>query len=164
MKKSPITPERLAAVNVVLEKLSWWSKFEVRGNKVFLVSDMPVRGRAYHKENMIASTSHGNYPKFDTGMHGLSGTQTVIMMQLWRWLIDRPRIPLDRMRGSFSKFRELGVPADILDNTDYGDPEKTKCVLCGDMEHSGEDWWSLDDVDGPCCQYGRCIKEKEQPI
>lgn len=99
------------------------------------------------------------YHKFPTG-----GTGQQSVAQLIRYVRDLNRLPIDTWEYWASKTVQLCTDetVQILAASDYGNPLKTCCVLCGTTDYSlrGLDWWGLDGLTGPCCWGGRCRKDK----
>ena len=103
--------------------------------------------------------SDGSWPKYGYRQRPTGGTGFQGMAQLIRYIRDLPRLPMATWEYWAGKSVQLGTERtlEILRGSDYGNPEKTKCVLCGTLDFKGLDWWSLDGITGPCCFGGRCI-------
>jgi len=98
---------------------------------------------------------------------GLGGTSAMAMGQLARWIRGQSRVPIsawehwagDQIRLAGDRGDELVA---AIKRSSYGNGKKTHCVLCG-ADRCG-DWWSLDNVVGPCCTFSKCqrsCKEKQ---
>ena len=94
------------------------------------------------------------------------GTCENAIAQLILYVRDRPRLPMvtweywtaptGNVKLGREEARSKILP--ILRASDYNDPKKTCCVLCGASPCVGLDWWSLDGVEGPCCSMGKCLE------
>jgi len=87
---------------------------------------------------------------------GMGGVTEQAIVQLVLWCRDQPRVPMAWWLYACSEKIGLGSSETIrlLKASDYGDPARTCCVLCGAANPT--DWWSLAKVLGPCCWMGRC--------
>jgi hypothetical protein len=107
----------------------------------------------------------GDWPQFGYNQRPTGGTGMQALAQLIRYVRDLPRLPVatwEHWAGDTVKLcTQETVRLIVL--SEYGDPRKTSCVLCGDSEFKhGIDWWSLDGVTGPSCLYGKCRTEPNQ--
>lgn len=103
----------------------------------------------------------GSWPKYGYNQRPSGGTGYQAMAQLIRYIRDLSRLPIatwEYWNGKSVKLCTLST-LEILSASDYGNPGKTRCVLCGLFPMKSIDWWSLDGVTGPCCFGGRCIPE-----
>lgn len=92
--------------------------------------------------------------------HG--GTCTTAVSQLVRWVQGKPVLPLSTWRYWTSPTVDIGQNngAAIVAALDgFGYPKSAKCVLCG-RSLSQFDWWSLEKVSGPCCNYRDGCRQK----
>jgi hypothetical protein len=103
--------------------------------------------------------SDGSWPKFGYRQRPTGGTGFQAMAQLIRYIRDLPRLPLVTWEYWAGASIQLGAARtiELLRASDYGNPDKTRCVLCGTLDFKGLDWWSLDGITGPSCFGGRCI-------
>lgn len=83
--------------------------------------------------------------------HVSGGTDVQAICQLVLWFRDEPRRPLRCWKHWYSPDSKI---VEYLATTDYSN--KTQCIFCGAAEPG--DWWTLRNVFGPCCCYGRCLK------
>ena len=93
------------------------------------------------------------------GRLGMGGTMAMAIGQLARWIRNQPRVPVSVWRRwAGDKIRLARDNGDLmlkyLTELGYDDNTSTKCILCGEDKCS--DWWSLDNISGPCCYLGRC--------
>lgn len=101
----------------------------------------------------------GSWPQFGYRQRSTGGTGMQAIAQLIRYVRDLPRLPMITWEYWAGERVKLATPrtVELLTHGNYGDPEKTKCVLCGTATFKrGLDWWSLDGVIGPCCSGGVC--------
>jgi hypothetical protein len=143
-------PERrLAAANSALylftpnsrierRKGGWYVRWE-RKDKVFARRWSILRGNDF-------------YPVWHRAW-GRGGTSCKALSQLIRWLRGQPVFPIGTWRYWISDGIQLGPPQIVPILLGGGYPEKASCVLCTRVlgKSTGLDWWSLDDVSGPCC-------------
>lgn len=113
----------------------------------------------------------GLWPKYGYNQRPSGGTGYRAMAQLIRYIRDLPRLPIETWRYWGGDSVKLCTPRtlELLESSDYANPGKTRCVLCGLFPLKSIDWWSLDRVTGPCCFGGRCIPEwyalpKDEPF
>lgn len=78
------------------------------------------------------------------------GTQSIAIAQLVRWVQGKPTLPMLSWEYWASDSVKLCGVETLLALRVINWPETPICVLCGN-ECAGLDWWSLDDVSGPCC-------------
>lgn len=83
---------------------------------------------------------------------GTGGTGSTAIAMLVRWARGLHRLPLAAWQYWTGDKIALcgGGIIDALDRGGYFDPARTSCVLCGEEIGGGIDWWSLDNVVGPC--------------
>lgn len=165
-----IHQDRLDAANKALElfHLNPQFRFEIKNNKLAICWYSTWNKNREPKKvskvwTFMSKGSH--YPSFDlpTG-----GTMTTALGQLVRWIRGMPCFPISVFHywdspnvGLYQD--DMGKPSpgpsvfSVL--TEAGYPEAVKCVVCGEKP-DGMDWWSDEDVTGPCCNYGRCDKSK----
>ena len=145
---------RLEAANRILA-LYAEVRLECRKGRLWLVPDDPkLQAKA------AVLNCPGNSLACRYGALGMGGTCAAATAQLVRWVRDLPRHPLRAWEwwccetvGLGGGNREAILAA--VRESDYADPEKTRCVLCK-RQIVSLDWWSLDGVTGPCCLFGRC--------
>lgn len=92
--------------------------------------------------------------------HG--GTASTALSQLVRWLQEKPVLPISSWRywaGDACKLLDVAYIEVLLAG---GYPEKSTCVLCGRLLGGSLDWWSLDDVSGPCCHYTQGCRQVQE--
>jgi hypothetical protein len=94
---------------------------------------------------------------------GHGGTACTALSQLVRWIRGQPVLPLSTWRYWFSEKcwlarnrGEEGIKALVH----AGYPDVALCVLCGNPIEGGLDWWSLDNVTGPCCGWTTGCRQK----
>jgi len=155
-----INIDRMNAANQALKAFPIGNmfQFELKNNRLAVYwMDYWTRDR---KPRKVSKVWHFQYdgslwPKFrlPTG-----GTLTQFIGQLVRWIRDKPVLPLYVLRhwdspnyGLFGSYSDAVLA--ILIKAGY--PETVKCVVCGDKPN-GMDWWSRDNVSGPCCNWGSC--------
>jgi len=110
--------------------------------------------------------SQGDLPAFGYRHRPTGGTGMQALAQLIRYVRDLPRFPLATWEYWAGERVKLctALTVELIGSSDYGDPTKTRCVLCGDSEFKrGLDWWSLDGITGPCCGFGRCRPVEAHP-
>jgi hypothetical protein len=105
----------------------------------------------------------GSWTRYGYNQRPTGGTGMQALAQLIRYVRDLNRLPLSTWE--YWATNKVGLTnehtVELLKNSDYGDPKKTCCVLCGTTEFKkGLDWWSLDGVTGPSCFGGLCRKEQ----
>jgi hypothetical protein len=108
-------------------------------------------------------TNQGDWTRYGYRQRPTGGTGMQALAQLIRYVRDLPRLPLVTWEYWAGDTVQLATPRalEILRASDYGNPKKTCCVLCGDPHFKrGLDWWSLDRVVGPACYGGNCQKEE----
>ena len=105
----------------------------------------------------------GTWPVYGYNQRPTGGTGMQALAQLIRYVRDLPRFPMKTWEYWASNAIALTNEKTLflLRTSDYEDPQKTCCVLCGTNEYKkGLDWWSLDGVTGPCCFGGLCRNAK----
>lgn len=101
----------------------------------------------------------GDWTQYGYRQRPTGGTGMQALAQMIRFVRDLPRLPLITWEYWAADKIKLCTPetVELLRQGGYGDPAKTRCVLCGATENKrGIDWWSLDCVVGPSCFGGRC--------
>ena len=95
---------------------------------------------------------------------GHGGTACTALAQLVRWIQGKPVLPLSTWRYWFGEKCQLardrgdeGIKALIHG----GYPDAAICVLCNQPIAGGMDWWSLDNVSGPCCGWTTGCRQKK---
>lgn len=74
------------------------------------------------------------------------------LSQLIRWLQAKPVLPISVWLYWHEHLLLLPKEAvDKLSKADY--PKTANCVLCGKEIAGPLDWWSLDNISGPCCTW-----------
>lgn len=107
--------------------------------------------------------AEGDWPRYGYSQRITGGTGYSAIGQLIRYVRDLPRLPMATWEYWASESIKLANERtlQILRSSDYADPKKTCCVLCGSLEFKqGIDWYSLDGKIGPCCKYLRCREDK----
>lgn len=90
------------------------------------------------------------------------GTSCTALSQLVRWIQGRPVLPLSTWRYwcgprvQLARDRGDALIARLV-HAQY--PERAHCVLCGRLLESF-DWWSLNKVSGPACNYTEGCRQK----
>lgn len=152
--------ERLLVANAVLECFAPGSEISWLPRKGWCVSWPTGKGiitRAWQRQQ-----GQDFYPVWSHKWpHG--GTATTALSQLIRWLRDLPVLPLGTWRywtgDKIALGRDNGAKiVDLLLAGNY--PEEANCVLCGNEIAGSLDWWSLEDVSGPCCHWGSGCRQK----
>jgi hypothetical protein len=95
---------------------------------------------------------------------GHGGTACTALAQLVRWIQGKPVLPLSTWRYWFGdKCRLARDRADegIKALIHGGYPDAAICVLCNQPISGGMDWWSLDNVSGPCCGWTTGCRQKQ---
>ena len=107
--------------------------------------------------------SQGDLPRYGDRHRPCGHTGMQALAQLIRYVRDLNRLPLITWEYWASETILLcnAETLRLLSKSDYGDPTKTCCVLCGTTEFAGLDWWSLDGVTGPSCRYGGCRRNRQ---
>jgi hypothetical protein len=143
----------LADVNTVLAAINPAYRFEQDGRRLFIVT--PVARKQLQQDRR----GGGTYPTARPASLGMGGTEAMAVVQLYLWLLDRPRRPLHCWRHwaaiGLGRGRDL---IGALEASGYDDPAATCCVLCG--APSPSDWWARDAVIGPCCSFGVCADDR----
>ena len=150
MNRHPVIESRIQVANDVISTFAGVPATITRGGGETLriqyrfgnhEMDKPLRLRA--NGSWLA---HSN--KFPWG-----GTHSQALAQLVRYIRGLNRFPLEKWRYWTGPKVKLGSSStiDILSLTDYDDPKKTACVLCGGPQVA--DWWDVDGVTGPVCSY-----------
>lgn len=106
--------------------------------------------------------SDGSWPMYGYNVRPSGGTGYQALAQLIRYVRDLPRLPMLTWEYWAGDAVKLCTPAtlELLRAGNYGDPDKTHCVLCGSAEWKrGLDWWSLNGVTGPSCRTGNCVPD-----
>lgn len=101
----------------------------------------------------------GSWTKYGYRQRPTGGTGMQALAQLVRYVRDLSRLPLITWEYWAGDTVKLCTPQtlELIRASDYADPAKTCCVLCGTSEYKrGLDWWSLDGVTGPSCYGGQC--------
>jgi hypothetical protein len=83
---------------------------------------------------------------------GMGGTDERTLVNLILWYRGLPRLP-GRVLKHWQERTEAFAAG--LDTHGYDDKHSLNCVLCG-QPYVGLDWWSLGEVTGPCCSFGKC--------
>ena len=116
-----------------------------------------------HYDYAARLRSDGSWPMYGYHTRPTGGTGCQALAQLIRYVHDWSRLPMDTWEYWAGERIKLCTPDTLflLQHSDYGNPAKTSCVLCGssDWDKNGLDWWSLDDIVGPSCSHGRCIPD-----
>jgi hypothetical protein len=105
----------------------------------------------------------GTWPRYGYKERPTGGTGFQALAQLIRYCRDWTRLPVVTWEYWTGPKILLGSAETLrlIKESDYGDPEKTKCVHCGSTTFDrGLDWWSLGGIVGPCCRGGRCRTQK----
>lgn len=108
--------------------------------------------------------SDGSWTMYGYGQRPTGGTGMQALAQLIRYVRDLDRLPMSTWKYWGSETVKLCTSevVEILRLGNYGDPEKTHCVLCGRNDWKrGLDWWSLNGVTGPSCRNGACTPNYE---
>lgn len=148
---------RLVIVNAVLAHLEPRTTIYFRGNKA-RVKWSVYTGKQFDRQWMTRGQDF--YPVWKHQWpHG--GTMTTALAQLVRYAQGKPVLPLStweywgtdtvalfRNRDGSDSGKEI---IGILAASDY--PKVATCVLCGKSPIGRFDWWSLDGVSGPMCNY-----------
>lgn len=108
--------------------------------------------------------SDGRWPRYGHDQRPTGGTGLQAIAQVIRYTRDLTRLPLLTWEywGSDTVRLCNEETLRLIRASDYGDPAKTCCVLCGTTKFKGLDWWSLDGVTGPSCLAGRCQRNEEE--
>ena len=146
---------RLRQANEILNCYAPHVTLERRKGRLWLQYRSPHGGRWECAKAAVLNSS-GCSLGCNYGALSMGGTCAQATAQLVRWLRNDTRLPLDTWRYWNSPTVALGREhgprmLDLLQASDYDDPRKTACVLCGNPRIG--DWWSLDGVVGPCCDY-----------
>ena len=144
--------ERIEAANRVLILMKQGSRIERRRGGFWLVSPHWTPGKP-DRVNKIVLSKTREFLGLDYGHHSMGMTRSIAVAQLVRWTRGERRHPAKCLRYNFGD-----AVGDALDATDYPDPEKTGCVLCGKEPSPAGDWWSdhENDLFGPCCYMEAC--------
>lgn len=108
----------------------------------------------------------GRWPKYGFHHRPCGGTGMQAVAQMIRYVRDLPRLPLSCWLHWAGPTVQLASPRtlEILKASDYGNPQKTCCVLCGSIIFGYlVDWWSVDGITGPCCRAGQCVPWATDP-
>ena len=101
----------------------------------------------------------GSWPRYGYNQRPTGGTGFQALAQLIRYVHDLSRLPIITWEYWTGEKVKLGNEETLrlLRESDYGNPNKTCCILCGTTEFKkGLDWWSLNGKTGPSCWGGRC--------
>lgn len=99
------------------------------------------------------------YPTWHKEWPG-GGTASTALSQLVRWLQDKPVLPLASWEYWATEKIKL-LPLSAVEELRIGGyPEHAHCVLCGMRLDHGLDWWSLNNVTGPCCHWTNGCRQK----
>src|SRR5579871_4486412 len=120
-----------------------------------------IQGPDFRHDFPATLRGDGSWPRYGYKQRPTGGTGYQAIAQLIRYVRDLPRLPMETWEYWGSEKVNLCKPRtlELLKSCDYGDPAKTKCILCGLFPMKSIDWWSLDGVTGPCCYGGRCLPE-----
>lgn len=132
------------------------SKLNKSNKKILTIKWKLYNGKEYEKQWMTRGQDF--YPVwYNKWAHG--GTSCIALSQLIRWIKDRPVLGIESWRyWAKDNVKLLSNEAvDILENNGY--PIKTYCVLCGN-ETRYNDWWSLNKLSGPCCNWNSGCRQK----
>jgi len=117
-----------------------------RGMRVaWATKDLTLR-----EEKMWVTRGNDFFPLWHRQL-GCGGTACHALASLVFWCRGQPTLSVSTWRcwagARYGLCSE--VVADILEAGGF--PKVAKCVLCGIELLKGHDWWSLDEVKGPCC-------------
>lgn len=150
-------PDRVALANSVLETFIPSIQLYLRGPRLRMRWD--ARKEVPRHDFSADLRSDGSWTRWGYNQRPTGGTGMQALAQLIRYVRDLPRLPLATWEYWAGERVKLCTPQtlELIRASDYGDPAKTRCVLCGALEYKrGLDWWSLDGVTGPSCYGGRC--------
>ena len=105
--------------------------------------------------------SDGSWPRYGYHNRPTGGTGFQALAQIIRFTRDLSRLPIFTWEYWASEKVKLGNEKTLrlLRESDYGNPLKPCCILCGSIKFEKRiDWWSLDGKIGPSCYMGRCVK------
>ena len=141
----------IAEANPVLQSIDPSLRFEIRKGRLWLTNDR-------HACAAVLKNRCGTVA-FNYGRLGMGGTRANVAFQLIRWIRGETRLPLSAWRYWTGPKQRMGngTTMALIEASSYGDPEKTKCILCGINDPSTLDWWwNADGTVGPCCTFGAC--------
>jgi len=151
-----IQESKIQAANAVMATLGDETcRFFVRRNR--------LRIATADGESQVFVASIGDRLDMSRTHFHCGSNRSMAIAQLAHWLRGRRRYSLHVWRYWVGPPVKLGNERtlELLEATDYGDPEMTACVACGDPEVDSLDWWtSPEGVTGPCHMGPNCIKEK----
>jgi len=163
MARKPIdTTERIAIANSALQTFA--HSIELYRGTHELRIRWDIRQEKCADDYPARLRGDGTWPKYGYYRYPTGGTGQQAIAQLIRYIRDLNRLPIDTWKYWASDTVKLcnSQTVEILQNSDYGNPKKTRCVLCGSTEFKpGLDWWSLNGLTGPCCWGGKCKHTKE---
>ncbi len=152
-KKIAINCTHLNAANKVLEIIAPTTRI-VRKKYGWCVEWTGYYGVAFSMRWQLKKGS-SDYPVwYHHWGHG--GTCVQALSQLVRWLQCKPVLPLHVWRWWTGPGIAMGMdrgPEIVSILREAGYPEQVNCVLCDQPISGGLDWWNVEKVSGPCCDY-----------
>lgn len=145
----------VAAANAALKFFAPETRIEVRKGGVYILWT-DFLGIKMSRRWTVLNQSF--YPVwYRHWAHG--GTCCVAMAQLIRWIQGKPVVPLVCWQNwcgdhvGLARARGGNHATELLQALrEGGYPEHANCVLCG-VRLTNYDWWCLDGVSGPCCNW-----------
>lgn len=135
-----INCQRLQVSNQVLALMAKGIAFSVSNNKIYIEWDSYSAGK--RKRKLYTPNNRASF--YSSHRLPTGGTVDTAINQLWRWIKNKPCLPLGAWRmwtnpeGGF----KIGAPeiVDILSAAGY--PETGKCCICGaDLKEKGFTWY-----------------------
>lgn len=154
--------ERLVTANHVLESFQPAIRLYMRVGHLRMYWDVRDGNPRYDYPAHLRGD--GLWPRY--GYHTppcCGGTGLQSLVQLIRYVRNLTRFPILTWEyWSSGPVQLCGQnTVELLRQSDYGDPKKTCCILCGSAEFKGGiDWWSLNGKTGPCCYMGLCRRDE----
>lgn len=156
---------KIEVCNEVLKSFANETYLELSGTGHVLVCWSTYRDVSYRKRWQTRGQDF--YPVWHRRWaHG--GTACTALAQLVRWVQGKPVLPISSWEywaGERCKLLRSGPgPGKVIEILRLnGYPEQAHCVLCGIHLDRSFDWWSLNGVSGPCCDWTHGCRQKKVP-
>lgn len=153
--------DRIKTANHILETLGYGIEL-YQGNRELRMR-WPKWNKAGCHDFPARLRGDGSWPAFGYRQRPCGGTGIQALAQVIRYVRNLPRLPVITWQYWTSDKVKIGnaQTLEIIKSSDYGDPTKTCCILCGCTDFkNGLDWWSLDGKTGPCCMFEACEEKK----